>query len=117
MVEPPEVEDQGEGDIAMSEEVEVQDRNGERRMVWTAYRIAGQPSTGGLSAKVWQLYGLLRGRRDAQALVLTAPCAGDCEAARAALTTFARSAVDLYFEETERIVSSAGRGDALAPAG
>ncbi len=78
-------------------ELEVADRGGARSLVWFQLRVAGRPVIGEIQAKLLQATGVLRGRRDAEALVLSASCAEDCSRARAALDEFARSAADLLY--------------------
>jgi EpsI family protein len=71
------------------QELEVADSSAERRLVWVGLRVAGSPADGELAAKALQIVGALRGRRDAQAIVLTAAGSGECGGARSALTRFA----------------------------
>jgi hypothetical protein len=61
-------------------------------------RVAGEPVAGNSQAKWLQLWGALRGRYDAQAVVLTALCQEDCVTARAWLTRYAGSAAELLYE-------------------
>jgi EpsI family protein len=82
-------------------ELEVADRGGGRRLVWLELRVAGRPVTGEIQAKLTQAMGVLLGRRDAEALVLSASCAEDCGRARAALDLFARHAGDLLSASVE----------------
>jgi EpsI family protein len=74
-------------------EIEVRDRDGGRRLVWFTMRVAGVLTASDFEAKVWQVIGAIRGRRDAQALVLSTACTVDCAAARSALDRFAAAAL------------------------
>jgi EpsI family protein len=87
----------GPGRDAPFAELEVADRGGGRRLVRLGLRVAGRPAVGQIQAKLLQAAGVLRGRRDAEALVLSASCAEDCGRARAALDEFARGAADLLY--------------------
>ena len=83
------------------QEIEVMDSPAERRLVWVGLRVAGTPADGELAAKALQIVGALRGRRDAQALVLTAACRDACGNARSALTRFAAAAAAPLDAEAE----------------
>jgi EpsI family protein len=88
-------------------ELSVANRDGTARLVWIAMRVAGTPVVNGLAAKGLQLLGALRGRRDAQVLVLTAQCSADCGDARAALMRYAGAAADPLFAQAEQFRSPA----------
>ena len=88
------------------EELEVTDRSAERRLVWVGLRVAGDPAAGAFSAKALQVAGAIRGRRDAQALVLTVACGEDCGAARASLARYAAAAAEPWYERAERYSST-----------
>ena len=55
--------------------------------------VAGEAASSRLDAKLLQIRGLIRGRRDAQAIVLTAACGESCDAARVALSHYAAAAL------------------------
>jgi EpsI family protein len=80
------------GDVPIRE-MEVADGGGPRRLVWLTMRVAGTPVRFSLEAKVLQAWGVLVGEYDADALVLSAACEGDCESARALLRDYARAAI------------------------
>jgi EpsI family protein len=80
------------------QELEVTDSTVERRLVWVGLRVAGEPADSALAAKALQITGAIRGRRDAQAVVLTAACRDDCSSARSALSRFAAAAASPLFE-------------------
>jgi len=88
------------------QELEVTDSTPERRLVWVGLRVAGQPADSALAAKALQIAGAIRGRRDAQALVLTAVCRDDCNSARSALTRFAAAAANPIYEHAEGYLSA-----------
>jgi len=90
------------GDTLPFEELDVTDAQDRRRLVWTGYRVAGKPVATDLAAKAFQVAGVLAGRRDAQALVLTAVCEDDCEKARSTLSRFASSAAEPLYEQAAR---------------
>jgi EpsI family protein len=81
------------------QELAVTDAEDQRRLVWVGFRIAGNPSASALEAKALQVAAVLRGRRDAEALVLTAVCADDCEHARLALSDFAAAAAEPLYAQ------------------
>lgn len=83
------------------EELEVTDSAAERRLVWVGLRVAGEPAGSVLAAKTLQVAGAIRGRRDAQALVLTAACGDDCGNARAVLSRYAAAAAEPLYELAE----------------
>lgn len=64
----------------------------DRRLVWQATRVAGQASLGSLHAKILQALGAMRGRTDAQVLILSIACETDCDAERQVLAEFAGGA-------------------------
>jgi hypothetical protein len=76
-------------------------------LVWVGVRVAGQPADSALAAKALQIAGAIRGRRDAQAMVLTAVCRDDCSSARSALSRFAAAAANPLYEHAEGHMSSA----------
>jgi EpsI family protein len=84
------------------QELAVSDAEDRRRLVWVGFRIAGRPAANALEAKALQVAGVLRGRRDAQAVVLTASCDGDCEKARRALSDFAAAAAEPLYAQAAR---------------
>jgi EpsI family protein len=92
-------------------ELEVTDPGDRRRLVWTGLRVAGSSTGSILAAKLLQLRGVLRGRRDAQVLVLTAACAGGCDEARASLSRFASAAAELLYEHAESAVLARSEPD------
>lgn len=59
-----------------------------RHLVLAWYWVAGEPAHTAIGAKLAELRGLLRGRRDAQAVALLADCDTDCSAARDQLRAF-----------------------------
>jgi EpsI family protein len=77
------------GDSMPVEEIEVSDGESQRRLVWVVLIVAGEAASSRLDAKLLQIRGLIRGRGDAQAVVLTAACGESCDAARAALSRYA----------------------------
>jgi len=83
------------------EELEVTDSAAERRLVLVGVRVAGAPAASALSAKVLQVAGAIRGRRDAQAIVLTAACGDDCSSARSTLSRYAAVAAEPLYEQAE----------------
>ena len=83
------------------EELEVTDSAAEHRLVWVGLRVAGEPARSVLAAKTLQFAGAIRGRRDAQALVLTAACGDDCGNARAVLKRYAAAAAEPLYELAE----------------
>jgi EpsI family protein len=85
-------------------ELEVSESGGARRLIWVGWRIAGSVTASDLEAKVFQLSGAVRGRHDAQALVLTAVCSGACDGARSVLSRFAGAAAPPLYEGAERAV-------------
>jgi EpsI family protein len=87
------------------EQLEVADFGAKRRLVWVGLRVAGRVAGGETAAKFLQIAGAVRGRRDAQALVLTAECSEDCSHAEATLSRFAGIAAERLYAETERSAS------------
>jgi hypothetical protein len=83
------------------QELEISNVDSTRRVVWIGLRVAGEPASGAIAAKTLQLLGVLRGRRDAQALVLTAACSVDCNAARSALSRYTKAAAERFYEDAE----------------
>jgi exosortase A len=56
---------------------------GVRRLIWGWYLVAGMPASGPIEAKLKELTGIFKGRRDAVAIALSVECvADDCRAAR-----------------------------------
>lgn len=90
------------GNSLTFEQLEVVDRGAQRRVVWVGLRVAGQAASGETTAKVLQIVGALRGRRDAQALVLTAECDEDCSDAAAILSGYAAIAAEPLYANTDR---------------
>jgi hypothetical protein len=86
-------------------EFEVSDSGEQRRLVWLGLQVAGMRTANDLVAKVLQVVGAIRGRRDAQALVLSAGCEADCNEARAQLSRFAGSAAELMYARAEEAIS------------
>jgi len=68
--------------------------DGERRVIWGWYLVAGRPAAGPLRAKLLELEGLLRGRRDAAAVAVSARCRPDCERARQRLAAVVAASAD-----------------------
>lgn len=94
------------------QELEVADSAAQRRLVWVGLRVAGRPAGSELQAKALQILGTLRGRRDAQAMVLTAACRDDCAGARTALSRFAAAAADpLYAHADAYFAARLARAD------
>lgn len=83
------------------QELEVADSESERRLVWVGLRVAGTPTASVLKAKILQVTGIIRGRRDAQALVLTAACGDDCGKAHSLLSRYAAAATEPLYELME----------------
>jgi EpsI family protein len=81
------------------QELTVSDAEDQRRLVWVGFRVAGKPAADALEAKALQVVGALRGRRDAQAMVLTAVCDDGCENARVALSDFAGAGAEPRYVE------------------
>ena len=68
------------------------------RLVWSGATVAGNDSNGALQAKINQIKGVLRGRVDAQVLVLTAECMDtSCDQARVSIAGFATRAADSLY--------------------
>jgi EpsI family protein len=65
--------------------------NRSRRLVWGWYRVAGRLAAHPVQAKGLEFLGLLSGRRDAEAFVLSVGCAIDCIDARNMLQEFLRN--------------------------
>jgi exosortase A len=70
-------------------ELEVAEADGERRLVWYGYQVAGRRTGDPLVAKFYQALGSMQGRWDAQTIVAAAPCSADCASARETLARFA----------------------------
>jgi EpsI family protein len=87
-------------------ELELFERGDQRRLVWVGRRIAGDSTASDLAAKFFQLRGAIRGRHDAQALVLTVVCDGGCDESRTLLLSFAAAAAESLYERAERTVLS-----------
>src|SRR5690606_34184319 len=90
------------------EEIEIVDSTDQRRLVWLVLRVAGETTTSHVAAKMWQIVGTIRGRRDAQALVLTSVCGDECNDARAALSRYAAAATRLLLEQVDRVALPEG---------
>jgi hypothetical protein len=63
---------------------------GGERVIRYVHIIGGRESTGLMRAKLHQIIGTLSGQPEAALLAVSAPCAGDCDAARALLDAFER---------------------------
>ena len=85
------------GATAPLEELEVSE-SGKSRLAWVTLRVGGKLAENSLDAKLLQLTGLMRGRRDAQAMVLTANCEKDCAEARMWLSEYLLATGDRLFE-------------------
>ena len=83
------------------QELRVSEPDLKQRLVWVGVRTAGESATGAVAAKALQLLGALRGRHDAQALVLSAPCSADCATARSSLSKYATAAGARFYDEAE----------------
>ena len=59
-----------------------------RRVLWHWYVIGGNATHSDVEAKLLELTGLFRGRRDGSLIALSAPCGLTCESADAALADF-----------------------------
>ncbi len=81
------------GDSVPLEEIEIVDGGSQRRLAWVVTIVAGEAASSRLDAKLLQLKGLIRGRRDAEAVVLTAECGESCDAARSVLSRYATAAL------------------------
>jgi len=78
-------------------ELEVADAPDATRLLWLGMQVAGYQTTSPVLGKVYQALGVALGRTDAQAIVLSVPCAASCDQARALLEEFAvRAAERLY---------------------
>ena len=88
------------------QELEVSDSADERRLVWVALRVAGTPAANDFVAKVLQVGGVIRGRSDAQALVLTARCDGGCAEARSWLSQYAMAAAEPLYAQAARSIGA-----------
>lgn len=82
-------------------EIEVADPDGSVRLVWVSSRVGGIPVASEIGAKVLQAVAAIRGRRDAQVIVLTALCAEECTDARSRLTRYAAVGVDQLYEQAD----------------
>jgi EpsI family protein len=87
-------------------EIEVFESGDNRRLVWVGMRIAGSLTASDLTAKFLQLRGAIRGRHDAEALVLTVVCNGGCAEPRTVLSSFAATAAEPLYERAERAALS-----------
>jgi len=76
-------------------------RGRERRLLWRSYWVGGEFTVAPLEAKWLQLRGLLSGRPQAAALVLSAADEGDGERARERLAAFAEAAMPALRETLE----------------
>jgi EpsI family protein len=77
--------------------------DGRRSLIWAWYEVAGLAATGELEAKLFEVYGLMRGRRDAAAVAVLVTCASDCRAARGDLERFMRKAgAELGWQPVEK---------------
>lgn len=74
---------------------------GARRLVWFSMKVAGTPVASPMRAKVLQALGRIRGRGDAQVIVVTKVCAANCTEAREELAEFAEeTAASLFLINT-----------------
>ena len=64
----------------------------ERRLVWEWFLVGGHATHSRPRAKLLEVRGLMRGRRDGAVIALSAPCLGGCDQARAAMTELLESA-------------------------
>jgi EpsI family protein len=84
------------------QESEIADPDASRRLVWVGLRVAGRPTASAVGAKLLQVAGVILGRHDAQALVLTAKCGVDCAQARSWLSRYAEEGAEPLYEQAER---------------
>jgi exosortase A len=82
-----------DGSAVQFVESQVEDAAQSNRLVWFAMHVSGRWTSSDLEAKLYQVLGAIAGRRDAEALVLSASCAQSCEAARALLADSAGAVV------------------------
>jgi EpsI family protein len=68
-------------------EIELGNR-GERRLVWYWYWVGGYTAHDSTRAKLWEAVAALHGRRDGAVIALSAPCAIQCDTARAQMAEF-----------------------------
>jgi EpsI family protein len=88
------------------EELEVVDLGIERsRLVWVGLRVGGHVTASSVVAKFLQVPSVIGGRRDAQALVLTALCDINCNDARSTLSRFAAAGAQSLYLEAEQSLS------------
>lgn len=84
-------------------ELEVVEPGAERsRLVWVGLRVGGHVTASSVVAKFLYVPSVFGGRRDAQALVLTAGCDTNCEDARLTLSRFATAGAQGLYLEAER---------------
>lgn len=82
-----------DGGRATFAELQVATSGNERRLIWYTYQVAGMRTGSAAIAKLLQVVGGIRGRWDAQVIVMSSPCdAGDCSDARRTLEAFAADA-------------------------
>jgi len=62
--------------------------DGQQRLVWYWYRVAGHHTTGRLIAKLWQALGLVTNTQQAAVIALAADVVSDMDTARATLQQF-----------------------------
>jgi len=93
------------------QELEVSDSDDNRRLVWVGTRVAGNLAINSLVAKALQISGAIRGRHDAQALVITAMCDGNCTETRSSLSRFAAVAAEPLYEQAERSIRARQASD------
>jgi len=100
------------GAALVFDELEVADGDAGRRLVWVGLRVAGRTVSGATSAKLAQIVGAIRGRSDAQALVLTVVCAADCSSARSSLSRYAPVATPRLYAQADGSWEEAGHSKA-----
>jgi exosortase A len=79
-----------DGSLQRSGREAVLNSSGGQRVIRHVHIIGGRESTGLMRAKMYQIVGTLSHRPEAALLAISAPCAGDCDAARALLDAFER---------------------------
>jgi hypothetical protein len=64
---------------------------GERRLMWSWYWVAGAATMDALDARMLYVRGLLVGRRDAVAVAVSVACGDTCDSARERVAGFVRA--------------------------
>lgn len=72
-------------------------RNSQRRLVRYWYRVGGQLTTSRVGARLLDVLALMRGRRDAVVVAVSAECGVNCDAARRELDEFLADAAPALF--------------------